>query len=152
MSTVSTYMPRLLCLALALAFVACDNSDETQDEHHLEAFGVALVSGADTLVRAEGGQAADVSGLLSLQVNQARTLALHFLDDEGHWFRPEPDPDGEHTCAVDHNGSVQVEIDSLNWMVTLTGLQADSSSLRVRVLHLGHDDFVSPDLPLVIEP
>jgi len=142
-----------LGLSLALTLGSCEKDDDTShDEHHLEAFGVALVAGTDTLVRALGGQPEDVSGQLLLTVGQPVDLALHFLDEEGHWFRPEADPDGEHGFAVDHASSLQAQLDTLNWNLTLDGLTADSSTITVRVLHLGHDDYVSPALPVIVQP
>ncbi|MFA7330554.1 MAG: hypothetical protein WC326_05700 [Candidatus Delongbacteria bacterium] len=144
-----------LTLALALGFTACDDNDDThEDEHHLEAFGVALVLNGDTLVKSMSGEASEVVGRLELLVSQPTgPILLHFLDEEGAWFRPEADPDGEHSFALTHDPArLSVVPDNLAWSFQLTGLAADSTSLIVRVLHEGHDDYVSPALPVLIQP
>ena len=151
----SSHFSRALpALCLTLIFAACDDSTTNQDEHHLEAFGVALVQGVDTLLRSTSGNAEEVRGALALQLGQSRgPLLLHFLDEAGHWFRPEADPDGEHSFALDLGAtSYGVVVDSLDWSFTATGLQMDSTTLVVRVLHQGHDDYVSPALPVLVTP
>jgi len=150
-------MPRMLttmmlALGLALGFTACDDNDDSHDEHHLEAFGVALVQGSDTLAMSTSGEASEVEGRLDLQVAQARgPILLHFLDEEGHWFRPEADPDGEHAFALTHEATAfTTTLDAGNWSFTATGGTAGASTLVVRVLHEGHDDYVSPALPVLV--
>lgn len=147
-----TLTPMILALGLALGFTACDSDDDSHDEHHLEAFGVALVMGTDTLVMSTSGEASEVEGRLDLQVGQTRgPVLLHFLDEEGHWFRPEADPDGEHAFALTHDAAdFTTTQDADNWSFTATGAAAGASTVVVRVLHEGHDDYVSPALPVLV--
>lgn len=143
-----------LGLGVSLALFSCDNPDDSHDEHHLEAYGVALVQDADTLLSSISGDAEEVRGALNLLVGQTRgPVLLHFLDEEGHWFRPDEDAGSAHRFALDLGASTfQVVADSVQWSLSATGLEPDSTTLVVRVLHEGHDDFVSPALPVIITP
>lgn len=151
-------MPRMLttmilALGLALGFTACDNDDDDEHGHHLEAVGVALVMGTDTLVMAATADPAQVEG--ELHVHEGETtgpVLVHFLDEEGHWFRPEADPDGEHSLEVLHNQLVlSVTVDQETWSFTATGNAEGETEIVVRILHDGHADYVSPSLPVHVE-
>jgi hypothetical protein len=144
-----------LALGLALAFTACDH-DNDNDGHarHLEAVGVALVMGADTLAKAASADPLDVEG--ELQVHEGESLGpilVHFLDESGHWFRPEADPEGDHSLEILHDPSIlEVTVDQAQWSFILTGVSAGGAEIVVRILHEGHADYVSPNLPVHVEP
>jgi len=151
-------MPRMLttmilALGLALGFTACDNDDDDEHGHHLEAVGVALVMGTDTLVMAATADPAQVEGELHLHEGESLgPVLVHFLDEEGHWFRPEADPDGEHSLEILHNQLVlTIAVDPETWSFTATGVSEGETEIVVRILHEGHADYVSPNLPVHVE-
>jgi len=145
--------PGLLGLALAIGFTACDNDDDDDHGEHLEAVGVALVQDGDTLAMATSADTSDVSGEIHLHEGESRgPILVHFLDDEGHWFRPAEDPDGDHSLEILHNQLlVSVALDAANWAFTITGVEEGETALVVRILHNGHADYVSPELPVHVE-
>ncbi len=143
---------RLLPLTLLLAgalFVSCDDDDNPASEHgeHLDAIGVALVMAGDTLVKAEG---TTVSG--ELEVHEGETLGpllVHFLSDEGEWFRPDADAGSEYSLDVDANGLVvHVDVNAADWSFTVEGEEEAETVLVIHILHEDHADYTSPELPL----
>jgi hypothetical protein len=152
-------MPRMLttmmlALSLALGFTACDNDDDDDEHgHHLEAVGVALVMGTDTLVMAATADPALVEGELHVHEGESvGPVLVHFLDEEGHWFRPEADPDGGHSLEILHNQlALSVALDQEDWTFTATGVSEGETEIVVRILHDGHADYVSPNLPVHVE-
>lgn len=146
------YLAGLPALLLAGMMISCSDDDNPaggNEGAHMDAVGVALVMDGDTLVKAEG-QA--ITGELELHVGESLGPVLaHSLDDEGLWYRPEFVPDGAHELALSWNGLVcAATINQENWEFTLEGLEEAETALRVRILHEGHDDYVSPELPLHI--
>lgn len=143
-----------LALGLALGFSACDNDDDNDDHgDHLEAVGVALVLGADTLVLAASADPAEVEGELHLHEGESvGPILVHFLDEEGHWFRPEADPDGEHSLEILHNQlALTLTVDASTWSFMVEGVAEGETEIVVRILHNGHADYVSPTLPVHVE-
>lgn len=145
-------LPALVTLGLALA-LGCSSDDNPaggDDGHHLEAVGVALVHGGDTLSMAVGA----VAPADEFHVYEGESLGpilVHFLDEEGHWFRPDADAGEEHALEVLHNQLlVALEMHD-DWSFTLSGVNEGETELIVKVLHEGHADYVSPGLPLHVE-
>jgi hypothetical protein len=145
----------LLALFLSTGFLASgcsddDNPASSDESAHMDAVGVALVMGGDTLVMAATADPTEVSGELELHEGEsAGPVLVHFLDDEGHWFRPDADPDGDHTLDIATNElMLSIELDQAEWAFTATGLAEGETAMRVKILHLGHEDYVSPELPV----
>ncbi len=150
-----TTITGLLVLLVSLLMVSCSDDDNpASDSHseHMDAVGVALVMDGDTLAMATSADAADVSG--GVEVAEGATLGpilVHFLDDEGNWFRPETDEDGDHSLELRYSTLVaDITVDTANWSFTVEGVEAESSALRVAILHEDHDDYLSPELPLIV--
>jgi len=145
----------LLALFLSTGFLASgcsddDNPASSDESAHMDAVGVALVMGGDTLVMAATAEPTEVSGELEVYEGASTgPVLVHFLDDEGHWFRPEADPDGDHTLDIVTNELMaSIELDQASWAFTVTGVGEGETAMRVKILHLGHEDYVSPELPV----
>ncbi len=161
--------------ALLLILPACSDDDDNPvdagETEHLEAFGVRLLLGETVLVTADGS---DVTGTLELTAGVTTDLiTVEFLDEDGDWFDPadedhdheaapaEEDHDHEHELAlvIADNGvatfTLGEDIDDApsHWSLTLTGVAAGETTLTVKILHEGHDDYVSPEFTVtVVEP
>jgi hypothetical protein len=142
-------------MACSLAFWAgCSDDDDHDDHgHHLEAVGTMLVHGNDTLLVAVGADPAGVVG--ELHVYEGETLGpllIHFLDEEGHWYRPEAEPGGAHSLEILHNQlMIQLAVEPSDWSFSVTGLEEGETTIVVRILHDDHADYVSPELPVHVE-
>ena len=129
-----------------------DNPASSDDGHHMDAVGVAFVMDGDTLVKVTSADVADVVG--ELEVHEGETLGpilVHFLDDEGNWFRPEHEEDADHSLELRYSSLVaSITVDEAEWSFTVEGVEADSSALRVAIIHGDHDDYLSPEIPLIV--
>lgn len=155
-----------LVLACAFAFlIGCSNDNDNpagDDSGHAEAFGCVLILGADTLATADTSA---VTGSISLSVNDTLgPLEVWFLNENGEIFRPEHDgaglPDVEeheldirvaNTTIADARLGHEIS-EELEWAFYLDGLSEGATTLRVVILHEGHDDFTSAQFPLTVTP
>ncbi|NUO18217.1 hypothetical protein HUU59_02040 [bacterium] len=156
----------LFVFACAIAlFIGCSNDDDNpagDDSDHAEAFGCVLILGTDTLATADTSA---VTGSISLSVNDTLgPIEVWFLDENGELFRPEHDVAGpldveEHgldirvanTTIADARLGHEVSED-IEWAFYLDGLSEGATTLRVVILHEGHDDFTSALFPLTVTP
>lgn len=147
----------LVSMALGLATLAgCeDDDDDHAEEEHLDAVGSALVFGADTLVRATSGDAADVSGMVNLMVGDTLgPCQVLFLNDSGAWFIPEHEheheEEEEHGLEVRSSGGFSGFGDAETWQVWFVPTAAGTGTFRLAVTHEGHDDYISPQFPVTV--
>jgi len=155
-----------LALTCLFSFAGCSNSDDNpagDDGDHAEAFGTALIVGSDTLVIADGNV---VTG--SLAVTFPDTLGpiqVWFLDEDGEWFRPEAHDHGPLASSEDEVVELDVRIENeamasarlghedgeeWEWAFYLNSITTGTTTLRIALLHEGHDDYVSPQIPVVV--
>ncbi|MCB2213130.1 hypothetical protein KQI52_13535 [bacterium] len=159
--------------ALLLILPACseddDNPVDAGETEHTEAFGARLLLGETVLAEADGSE---VTGSLELTAGVTTELiTVQFLDEDGDWFDP---ADHDHEAAPaeeneDHDSELALVIAdtdiatftlgediaeaTTHWSLTLTGVDAGATTLTVKILHEGHDDYVSPTFPItVVEP
>lgn len=137
-----------------LLFAGCsddDNPVNEDDSHHLEANGVMLISGTDTLVVAATANEDDVVGEIHLhEGEETDDITVRFLNDEGEWIEPEADDDDHALDIVIGNGDI-IEAHVHDWEFHLDGLEEGETWIRVRVMHDDHADYVSPQLPVHVE-
>lgn len=154
----------LFALAVVFAlFVGCSEDDDNpagDDSEHAEAYGCVLLFGLDTLAIAD---TTAVTGGLTVAVDDTLgPIEVWFLDEHGDPFRPQRDDAGpldedEHeldirivngtlaTARLGHEISEEFE-----WAFFLNGLSTGATTLRVAILHEGHDDFTSALIPLTV--
>lgn len=155
----------LFSVTLALfTFVACSEDEDNpagEDTDHAEAFGCVLILESDTLAVTDTSA---VNGALNASVGDTLgPIEVWFKNEDGELFRP-----ADEAGPLDHSaheldirltepqfasallGHEQSE--ELEWAFFLIGQAAGSTSLRVVILHEGHDDFSSALIPLVVAP
>ncbi|MCC6476899.1 hypothetical protein IT157_07555 [bacterium] len=154
----------LFALAFAVAFLNGCSDDEDNpagdDSEHAEAFGCLLIMGGDTLVRVDSSS---VSGALSVTTGDTLGyIEVWFLDEDGDVFRPEHDHAGpldedEHELEIriSDQAIATTELgheisESLEWAFEIAGVSSGSTTLRVVILHEGHDDYTSALIPLTV--
>ncbi|MCA9783244.1 MAG: hypothetical protein KDC10_09405 [Calditrichaeota bacterium] len=147
----------LLAIAVvATTLVGCSDDDTHAEEEHLDATGSALVFEGDTLVKATSGNASDVSGLVTLAMGDTLgPCQVLFLSDEGAWFIPEEEEgeahaEHEHGLEIRSTGGFSGFGDAETWQVWFVPSAVGTGSFRLAVLHEGHDDYVSPLLPVQV--
>ncbi len=150
---------------LLLFAVGCSDDDnpaggDPSDEGHMRAVGVMLIHGTDTLVTADGTV---VTG--EIHVHAGDTLgpcAVWFLDPDSGWYHPVE----EHT-TLDHDHELLIEAENAAfvnvilgeevtggdpWSAYFAGLQEGTTAIRVKILHMDHPDYTSPQLPISVTP
>lgn len=163
MRRVSHFRYALAFLALLLWLAAgCSDDDNPAgdtNEDHLHAAGVMLIHGTDTLVTAEGTV---VTG--SVSVTAGDTLGpceVWFFDPDSGWYHPEEEPSLDH----DHELLIDVEDETIvsvilgeevagadPWSAFFAGRQSGATVMRVKIMHLDHPDYTSPELPVLVTP
>lgn len=154
----------LFALACAFAFfIGCSDDNDNpagDDSDHAEAFGCILILGTDTLATADTSA---VTGSITLSVNDTLgPVEVWFLNEDGELFRPEH----EEAVPLDQEGhELDIRVgnstiasarlghdisEELEWAFYLDGLSAGETTLRVVILHEGHDDFTSAQFSLTV--
>lgn len=139
----------LLCL---LCFVGCSNSDDNpagDDGDHAEVFGVQLLLGNDTLAVADG---TIVTGGVSVAVGDTLgPIAVWFSDEDSHWNLGASEEGTSLDIRLQSDiPALAIKSDTSEWHFNLAGVADGTTALRVVILHEGHDDFVSPQIPVVV--
>ena len=141
--------------ALAMSVSGCGENPVTPNEH-FEARGLVLSIDGTEIVRVDSGR---VTGRLDLRVGDTtQRFVPRFIDADGDLVVPNSTPDqngryeyevvltmGDSTIAsVVRNGSLPIR------GFRLRGAARGSTTLELRLLHEGHDDFRSPLIPVVV--
>lgn len=151
----------VLWAVVLVVMVGCGDDNPVADEHatHLEAFGVRVYDGDSLLAEADG---VDVTGSFGVAVGDTTAwLTLEFLDDEGAWYDPESRvhlEEGETSpfaLSVEESGSNVAVVmgthdDGTEWQFRLAGVAVGDDAIRVKTLHEGHDDYVSPEMTVTV--
>lgn len=150
---------------------AAPNGDETA---HADLDGVVVMLADGTEIARQWE--ADVTGAITVTAGATLDeLEIWFLDADGDMVRPGGDDhDHDHGALArrgeeddhDHDGEepyeLEVEIgnDSIataamhgseDWAIDLTGVTAGATTVRFIVMHEGHADFTSLQLPITVE-
>ncbi len=141
----------LFVFVIMSGLAACSNpaEDDDHDDHAEEIEGVALVLGGDEVVEV---LEAEVTGSLSVDEGETTDdITVEFLDHDGEEVHAE-DLDEEFSLGVEVQGSEIVTVANTGqWTFTLRGDEAGDTAIRVLLLHDGHADFTTPDIPVTVE-
>ena len=143
------YGVAVIVFLIMTGLVACDNPAEDDHDEHADAEGLVLVIGGEEVVRVEE---AEVSGSLTVEAGETTSdITVEFLDHDGHEVHAE-DLDEEFSLGVEIQGSEIVTVAyPSTWTFTLHGDEAGDTAIRVQLLHEGHSDFTTPDIPVTVE-
>ncbi len=150
-------MFRWLSLALAASLVcfACsgcndDNPVDGDNSVHAEAEGLVLRLNGVEIVRVDSGV---VSGAINATEGQQTALIhVRFLDADGDEFLPSS-PDFHLGFTIADLSVIEIEQHAGEvFDFHVTGLEHGQTSLVVRLIHVDHDDFLTPPIPVTVEP
>ncbi len=145
--------PILAALIAAFTLSGCDWVDDNETEH-AEAEGYVLSSDGAEIARLADAR---VTGRIDVKAGaETRPLLLTLTDHDGKSI-PESRLGPEFTLRWEiRNPSVaEVRPDAANrWALLVKGLKADSTSVRIFLLHNGHDDLKTPPagIPIFVTP
>jgi len=136
---------------IASGLGACSNpaEEDDHDEHAEEIEGVALVLGGDEVVTVLD---AEVEGSLEVaEGEKTGVITVEFLDHDGEEVHAD-ELDDEFSLDVVVQGSEIVTVEQPGrWTFELQGDEAGDTAIRVLLLHDGHADFTTPDIPVKVE-
>ena len=142
----------ITAFTLTMLFLyGCSNTVEPE-EHHFEAVGLYVISGADTIVKYVDGQ---VSGNIEVkQGTQTPLLSTRFINEDGDVGIPEGD---EYSFTWDLENSTYAEVsgneDELNeYKFYIDGKQTGSTTITIILNHNDHKDFESEEIPVIVTP
>ena len=127
------------------------HDEDHGDEDHAEAVGVIISSGDQQIVRYENRQ---VDGSVLVGVNQKTPLlSVLFIGEDGKTFVPETDEG--FTLAFDIKDTSVVEIEhneeDAPWSFYVKGVIEGETFVAIKLNHSGHADFVSKEIPIVVQ-
>lgn len=129
---------------------ACDNPvEEGGDDHEgAEAAGVILSSGEEELVRVLN---LEISDTLFVPVGEEVDIEVEFLDDHGDPIHTEDFGDEISMQVEVQDGAVAAASTTGPWSFSIDGQQIGETTLAVKLFHVDHEDFTTPEIPVVVE-
>ena len=141
----------VLVLLLGLILAGCGDDDNPVDAHegdHAEAGGLIVRASGAEIVRYEGGQ---TSGEIEVvHGKETALLSVHFIAEDGDLFTPDPD-DGlalDWEIADESIAEVEYHVEDGAWAFHIVGLAEGQTTIRIKLNHEGHADFVSPGIEI----
>jgi len=146
------YLYLMLIVIIPLFLLHCkdDNPVDDDESEHAEAEGLIITSPTDTVFIYKEGT---VTGTLQIKTGQTSPmLTVQFYDADGDVFQPDTD---HHQLGyeISNTSFLQlIEQTGTPWQFVLKGLTVGSTNFRIKILHEGHDDFVSGLMPVTVIP
>lgn len=132
---------------VSLLVSSCSNPVEDRDDDHEEAEGLVLtLSGTDVVTVKEG----KVTGSITVTDNQKTPMMdVFFLDTEGKRFQPS---DTLKTLEWSFAASdiAEAEQEGERWKIRFKGRAVGQTTLELRLMHGGHADFRTPQIPITV--
>lgn len=143
------YGVAVIVFLIMSGLVACSNPAEDDHDEHAEVEGLMLLIGGEEVVHVHEGE---VEGALTVPVgDETDEITVEFLghdDEEVH----ADELDDEFSLGVEVQGDDIVHVHKEGrWTFTLDGEEAGDTAIRVMLLHEGHSDFTTPDIPVKVE-
>ncbi|MXW64907.1 MAG: hypothetical protein F4Y00_05145 [Bacteroidetes bacterium SB0662_bin_6] len=131
---------------------ACDNPAEDDHDHdeHAEVEGLLLFIGGEEVVHVHEGE---VEGSLTVPVDdETDEITVEFEGHDGEEVHAD-ELDDEFSLGVVVQGAALVDVhEEGRWSFALHGGdEAGDTAIRVMLLHEGHSDFTTPDIPVTVE-
>jgi hypothetical protein len=141
-------IPAIIFVAL---IIGCSDSNPVDsEEEHFEAIGLFILSGMDTIAKY---QDLEVSGSIQVTENDSTDiLNIKFIEEDGHIGIPPTDDWALDWSIANENLAEVISTESQleNYQIRFSGISAGQTSIRILINHLGHKDYESADIPLIV--
>ena len=145
-------MSALSIFALALFVASCGDDDNPVEpdyhDDHAEAIGLIVRDSGTEIVRVESGQ---VTGDIEVgHGTETALLAVRFIAEDGDLFTPDEDDDFSLGWKIADESIAEVEHHAEDgaWAFHILGLEEGQTTIRIKINHEGHADFVSPEIEI----
>ena len=142
-------------LLALLLFAGCGDDDNPVNldewDDHAEAFGLVILSSGEELVRQEEGK---VEGEIEVGPGlETPLLTVRFLTEDGDRFVPEPMEGYGLAWEIGDESIAEVEHHDEDgaWSFHIAGLETGHTTLKIKLNHNDHADFVSKDIEIHVE-
>jgi hypothetical protein len=139
----------LIFVLLVVSLAACKNPVE-RDDDHAEAEGLVLrMNGVDIVTVKEGR----VTGGISVKVEtETDHIEIYFLNPHGERFKPTGDSYSLGWAMTDQTIADVKQEPGKKWEIHIRGKKVGQTMLELRLLHAGHVDFRTPQIPVTVTP
>ena len=145
-------MSALSIFALALFMASCGDDDNPVEpdyhDDHAEAIGLIVRDSGAEIVRVESGQ---VIGDIEVgHGTETSLLSVRFIAEDGDLFTPDEDDDYALGWEIADESIAEVEQHAEDgaWNFHILGLEEGETTIRIKINHEGHVDFVSPKIEI----
>ena len=141
----------LSIFALILFVASCgddDNPVDSEHEEHAEAVGLIIRDSGTEIVRVESGQ---VTGEIDVgHGKETALLSVRFIAEDGDLFTPDEDDDYALDWEIADESIAEVEHHAEDgaWAFHIIGLEEGETTIRIKINHGEHADFVSPEIEI----
>ena len=142
----------IIAMSFALLAAGCGDDDNPvnahQGEDHAEAVGLIMRNSGAEIVRYENGK---ISGEIDVgHGKETALLSVRFIAEDGDLFTPDPNDGFSLGWEIADETVAEVEYHAEDgfWAFHIAGLADGQTTIRIKIMHEGHADFVS--LPIEI--
>ena len=129
-----------------------DNLVNTEhEEEHAEAVGLIIRSSGEEIVRYENGE---VEGEIEVGHGlETALLSVRFIAEDGDLFTPDEDDDYALGWEIADESIAEVKhyAEDSAWAFHIIGLAEGQTTIRIKINHEGHANFVSPEIEIHVE-
>ena len=145
-------MSALSIFALALFIASCGDDDNPVDpdhhDEHAEAIGLIVRDSGAEIIRVESGA---VTGEIEVgHGKETALLSVRFIAEDGDLFTPDEDDDYSLGWEIADESIAEVEQHDEDgaWAFHIIGLEEGETTIRLKINHGDHADFVSPEIEI----
>ncbi|MXW80025.1 MAG: hypothetical protein F4Z57_13775 [Gemmatimonadetes bacterium] len=145
-------MSALSIFALALFMASCGDDDNPVDpdhhDDHAEAIGLIVRDSGAEIIRVESGA---VTGEIEVgHGKETALLSVRFIAEDGDLFTPDEDDDYSLGWEIADESIAEVEQHDEDgaWAFHIIGLEEGETTIRLKINHGDHADFVSPEIEI----
>lgn len=144
------FQKMILPLTLAFTLGACGDDDNPVDgdhDSHTEAVGLVITNSGAEIVRDERGT---VTGEIEVGVErETALLSVRFLAEDGDLFVPDDDHSSLGFEIADESiAEIEHHEEDGKWAFHIVGHAAGETTIRLKIMHDDHADFVSRPLEI----
>ena len=140
----------IFTLALFIASCGDDDNPVDHDDHddHAEAIGLIIRDSGAEIIRVESGA---VTGEIEVgHGKETALLSVRFIAEDGDLFTPDEDDDYSLGWEIADESIAEVEQHAEDgaWNFHILGLEEGETTIRLKINHGDHADFVSPEIEI----